>query len=171
MPKMSIYVSDEMKARIDEAGDRANWSGIAQRAFGVELNHLESVKEIGTMTDVIERLRASKEKTAEASAEHGQTAGREWAKRSAEYDELKRVAAIDIDDIGAAIDDYSALEIVAMAITGDKAEVRTFIFDHEGLESIFGVDSDMLEMTLTAEWVEGFVQGAAAVWEEVANKI
>ncbi len=45
MPRVSIYVPGEMKARMDEAGDRANWSGIAQRAFETELHHLEAVKD------------------------------------------------------------------------------------------------------------------------------
>ena len=66
MPRVSIYVQDEMKARMDEADDRANWSGIAQRAFETELHHLEAVKEIKSMSDVIERLRASKQRSEES---------------------------------------------------------------------------------------------------------
>ncbi len=96
MPKISIYVPDEMKARMDETDDRANWSAIAQRAFGVELNHIEAVKEIETMNDVIERLRESKQSSDESDQNVGRRQGQIWAKKYAAYDELRRLDGLDL---------------------------------------------------------------------------
>ena len=172
MPKISIYVPDEMKARMDEAGDRANWSAIAQRAFGVELNHLQSVKEIGSMTDVIERLRASKENSAQASIVDGRVAGRDWAKRAAEYDELKRVAALNADMLIEFYEEPDAPRAIVMeAIIGDRDEARDVFRQRSDTAELFSVDEDMLEVTLTQEWLAGFVEGAQAIWEEIADKI
>ena len=33
MPRISVYVTDDFKARMDEAGEAFNWSALAQRAF------------------------------------------------------------------------------------------------------------------------------------------
>ena len=96
MPKLNIYVPDEMKARMDAVEKSANWSAVAQRAFDLELKHLEAVKEIKDMSDVIERLRTSKARTVAEKAEEGREAGVNWAKHEAEYEELKRIAALDI---------------------------------------------------------------------------
>ena len=36
---------------------------------------------------------------------------------------------------------------------------------------LFGVDEDMLEHVVTTEFIEGFLEGAAEVWDELADKI
>lgn len=173
MPKMSIYVPDEMKARIDEAGDRANWSGIAQRAFGIELNHLESIKEIGSMTDVIERLRASKEKYVEHSLEDGRESGRVWAMRVGEYGEIKRVAALNADLLRKIYQepDTAVLMIVTEAIVGDRGEARDILRRASDTAELFSLDEDMIGTTLTQEWLAAFVEGVQAVWDEIADQI
>ncbi len=33
MARMTIYIPDDLKARMDEAGENTNWSEIAQKAF------------------------------------------------------------------------------------------------------------------------------------------
>ena len=98
MPNINIYVPEEMKVRMDAVEDRANWSAIAQRAFGFELARLEAVKEIKTMYDVIDRLRASKASLAEDQLRDGRAAGANWAKNEAEYNELRNIA--NFDDVG-----------------------------------------------------------------------
>lgn len=37
MPRLSIYVSAEMKQRMDAFGDSVNWSRAAQKAFDAEM--------------------------------------------------------------------------------------------------------------------------------------
>jgi predicted transcriptional regulator len=44
MPRTSIYVSDELKSRMDRAG--GNWSSVAQRAIVRELDRQERPKPV-----------------------------------------------------------------------------------------------------------------------------
>jgi post-segregation antitoxin (ccd killing protein) len=46
MPKLTIYVTDELKARMDQA-KWLNWSKIAQAAFDREIKQLEAHKWLG----------------------------------------------------------------------------------------------------------------------------
>lgn len=167
MPRMSIYVPDDMKARMDKAGEGANWSAIAQRAFTVELNHLESIKEISSMSDVVERLRASKERLA---ADHGaqmRDSGKEWAKNVAEYDELKRIADIDLDDFKERYD-HSGSECVEGVY---KIVMQEDPASHLSQLSDFYLVDDDLVPHLTNAHVEGFIEGAQDVWREVEDRI
>ncbi len=173
MPKISIYVPDEMKVRMDAAESRANWSAHAQRAFSIELDHLEAITEIKSMTDVIERLRASKQKLAQASIADGRIAGREWAMQSAEYDELKRVAALNADLLLEIYQepDIAARTIVIQAIVDDRDEARSILSRDSDTGDLFSIDQDMVDATLTQEWLAGFVEGVQAVLVEIADKI
>ncbi len=149
MPRVSIYVQDEMKARMDEADDRANWSGIAQRAFETELHHLEAVKEIKSMSDVIERLRASKQRSEESDENVGRKEGQEWARRRAEYSELRRLESLDLS--------ASASNLLEQ-ITGEYGAGSDDIAQFFGLEN---------ESELTEVYIAAFVEGAIGVWNEI----
>ena len=174
MPKISIYVPDEMKARMDVAGQRVNWSAITQKAFECELGHVESVQEIKSMTDVIERLRASKEALAHDSKDYGRTAGQEWAKQYAEYDQLKRLARLNEGDIYNTSDDdpdWAAREIVTNTIVGDHEEAKDVLKSASGLAELYDIDEDMVDVTLTVDFLAAFVAGATEVWDEIKDKI
>ena len=151
MPKISIYVPDEMKARMD-AADALNWSAIAQRVFALELGHFEAKKEVATMDDVTKRLQASKNKFAETEIANGRKAGLEWAKQEAEYDELRTIAIFDT---------------VGLDLLGG-IEAAAHVYDHvfnddqpheDELAGFFRWPEDQI-YTITPEWVEGFVEGA-----------
>ena len=43
--------------------------------------------------------------------------------------------------------------------------------DQHDLADFYGIEADMLWDVATVEYVAGFVQGAADVWDEVANAI
>ena len=165
MPKISIYVSDEMKARMDEAGTDANWSAIAQRAFGSELDHVQSVKEVKTMTDVIDRLRASKQKFLDQELADGKTAGAHWAKTEAEFEELRKMSIMGsagLDQLGAPTGLVLAMHVHDKVIGGDV-----------GLEDVaffFQVDPDLLD-DISEKYVQSFVEGALNVWQEVADEL
>ena len=168
MPKISIYVPDEMKARMDETDDRANWSGIAQRAFEVELDHVETVMEIKTMTDVIERLRASKTESAERQAETGRQLGVDWAKRFADYEELRRIAGIDTSNFQVIYSEdtgWESAEWVVEQTIGDAPASA------DEVAEFYGLENDMLDAVLTTKFVEAFVVGASEVWSEIKDKI
>lgn len=175
MPKISIYVPDEMKARMDETDDRANWSATAQRAFEIELGHLESAQEIGSMTDVIERLRASKEVSTKASQDDGRTAGQEWAKKIAEWEQLKRLAGLDAESLYegyAEYPDWSAREFVTTTILGDSLEGRHVFRDNDEMAHIYRVPHpELVDATLTVDFFVGFVEGASEVWDEIKDEV
>ena len=177
MPRVSIYVPDELKARMDEAGDRANWSGIAQRAFETEIHHLEAVKEIKSMSDVIERLRASKEKSSASHESDGRAFGQKWAKHFAEYDHLRRVAKLTEWELNEGFENDPAgpaLGRVVQAIVGDEDEARSTVRDRFRLAEVFGIEEDEANTEgglLTLEWLSGFVAGAQEVWDEIEDEI
>lgn len=101
MPRITVYVPDDLKASMDKAGDDLNWSAIAQHAIraAISIHHLQ--RNPSDMTNVIERLRASKQDAEEASTASGRDCGATWARTTAEYGELNRiwdgVAASDVD--------------------------------------------------------------------------
>lgn len=171
MPSMNIYIPDSMKARMDAAGERANWSAVAQRAFAVELDHLESIKEIGSMTDVIERLKASKNAFLAQQLADGRASGTDWAKRHATWVELKRLAEADLDtyldvEKEGAEAAWLAAACVFRYATGDLSCQP----DRENLADFYYIDEEAVD-AITVEFMSGFVEGARDVWEEVADKL
>lgn len=167
MARMSIYIPDELKERMDrivrEPNRRGKWSAIAQRAFELELQS----KNIGdgSMDAVIERLRASKEKTEEETRPHWKALGRQWAQQQAEYDELERVGSIDpdiYDDGGDEAAHGLLTEIVAKVHDDDigRHETQSFIEEQTGEH----------KHPSYAQWCF-WLEGAQDVWEEVKDQI
>ena len=91
MPRITVYVPDDLKARMDGAGDNLNWSAITQHAIRKAIATQTLSRNPTDMTNVLERLRASKQRGEEGSAASGRRCGAEWARRFAEYKELRRV--------------------------------------------------------------------------------
>lgn len=159
MARMSIYVPDELKGRMDVLSDRVNWSGIAQAAFETEIGRFPKWTE-DKMAAVIERLRASKQRQMETMADVGFAAGKKWAEEDAEFIDLKAVAESDLDEQNE--DDIQWDAIPSLISFTDRSEAETF-----------------WEETIGERWREeinghlqvGFCRGAKAVWEEVADQI
>lgn len=89
----------------------------------------------------IERLRASKKLYDEGNKSEGVEAGKEWALNEGEFDELEKVARLN---------------------------------EHPGtdpLEALRETNPDLLdsydEEVLSDEWAEGFIEGAAEIYEQV----
>ena len=121
------------------------------------------------MDDDLDRLKASNQKNAETTAKEGRQHGVNWAKSKAKYDELKRAARIDTSNLseGYADDtDWHVAQWAAKTIIGDEERPS----DDE-MANLFGVDEDMLGDVVTVEFIEGFVEGAADVWEEVKGRL
>ena len=154
-----------MKVRMDNFED-TNWSGAAQGAFGVRLDQLEAVKEIGEMSDVIERLRASKTEFVQTSLSYGVSGGVEWAKHEASYSELRSMAMVDDSVLEQQIDGRSAALFVYDSIRGPQDEYPN-AYD---ISILFNIAEEVTPL-LSPEFVIGFVQGAREVWEEVRDKI
>jgi arginine/lysine/ornithine decarboxylase len=168
MPKVSIYVPDDMKARMDAAGERANWSAIAQRAFDVELFHIDAIKEIKTMTDVIDRLRASKEKFIQGELADGKKCGIDWAKKHAEYDELRVLTALT--DVGLPVaqgdpeNGYDLAYWLAQKVFEDERP------GDDEIAALLQIDEEAVQ-GVSREFVESFIAGATDVWDEIKNAI
>jgi hypothetical protein len=154
MARVTVYVPDDVKARMDEAGEDLNWSALAQRAF-VEAALSRAVrKDQSNMDKVIERLRASKERVQEADFEAGKTAGAQWAKQEAEYDELERLSKYAED--GNQPEDEATLR--RLIDPSEKLDWRDFgrLLGHENPSE---------------NYVIGFAEGAVEVFDEVADKL
>jgi hypothetical protein len=157
MPRITLYVPDDLKARMDQSGDDLNWSAITQRAIRGAIITLTLKRNPTDMNAVIERLRASKQLADEANNLSGKECGAAWARETAEYDQLHRVwgallaaAEIDVSSLHRLIDPENEL---------DRAEWQEFWECHAG------------GATLTDAFAAGFAEGANEVFEEVKDKL
>lgn len=115
MPKMTIYVPDDLKSRMDAAEahePKPNWSALAQEAFGLECARADNRRKgAGKMNAMIERLRKSKERASNEEQVRGHAAGRAWAQGKAEFDELTRLKDAFPEDTGL-VDEFFPKHVV-----------------------------------------------------------
>jgi hypothetical protein len=90
MARVTLYVSDDFKARMDAAGDEINWSDVARPALIAAAAAFEHTKG-RNMTTAIERLRASKREADQQDKLFGNKGGRAWAEDKAEYRSLQHL--------------------------------------------------------------------------------
>ncbi len=169
MARMSISLRDDLKARMDAAGDQ-NWSAVAQRAFTEEIQRLEwrrkQIEEI-SMEDVAERLRESKSAAMEKHHDDGFAEGVVWAKRAADYAELETVAEWDAGDWEEADEEALAWDFARELIGEDNFGGRNDVNDFWER-----IDADRWRRdTPSNGYVAGFAEGAVSVWEEVKDNI
>ncbi len=94
MPRINLYVTDDLKARMDRVADAVNWSAVAQGAFEKALTAWPIMEE-AKMAAVLERLRASKVELVDNVVAAGFAAGRVWAETAADYLTLRAVGTYD----------------------------------------------------------------------------
>ena len=163
MARMNIYVSDDLKERMDKAEESANWSQVSSRAFEIELGEIAKRKKVKDMNSVVQRLKASKLEFENVSYKEGYRCGHGWAENGAEYAELKHAYEIDADDslfINAESDDERAFH-VGFIITGVDEKVWDF------WEGVFGE----WEPAKDFEFYKGFLEGASEVYEKVKDEL
>jgi hypothetical protein len=158
MARVSIYVQDELKSRMDRIGESVNWSEVVRPAILSEIASHEHRKG-ANMTTVIDRLRASKEKYVQEVAGAGKGAGRAWAADKADYRDLKRIAAIEEPQYDS--DDW-ALTALWHALDPEHQ------LDGEEMANHLRVEN---EDDLTEEFARGFIEGAREIFEEVEDQI
>ncbi len=163
--RMNIYVPDDLRKRMDKVKD-ANWSALACRAFESELAEIAARKAKPMVTqDVLARLRASKAEADSDECKAGREAGTTWAQRKASAPELERLAGARLAYIttqpGSA---FTAAEHLVEVIDGEmsRSSAREF-WEH--------AVGDDWEETCTDEFVNGFKDGAIAVWNSVKNQL
>jgi hypothetical protein len=159
--RMSIYIPDELKGRMDEANE-LNWSAIAQAAFR-EAIATHNVTRTENMNEAIERLRASKKRVEDQEYADGKTAGRRWAMNKAEYDVLERVAGLEASTVPINPTDplITSLEwLIDPDKEKDDQQWRYF------WEEVSGTIKRLGDC-----WAAGFADGAAEVFNEVKGKL
>jgi hypothetical protein len=175
--RMSITVPTGLKARMDALEDPPNWSGVASKAFEAELAAIIAQRGAKVMADVVARLRASKQQASDSRYKEGYTAGQEWAKNSADAEELERLEAVrdrsgyDWDrlfDSGSRVSDaYGIGERFAFWIVpegeGSRQSARDFWEAQAG--------DDFKTLMFDDSFVHGFAEGALDVWAEVKDQL
>jgi hypothetical protein len=176
--RTNISVPRKLKARMDKAGERVNWSAVAAQAFEQKLLELESTKEVGPMEDVIERLRAATKLEQSIDYEAGFDAGETWAKKRAMPKQLRRLADYICGSEAAGSDwwdvdgnwngpwgatGYFALQV--LGLNPNEADATAAV---EFWRRALGDTSTRIK---DADFFHGFGDGASAVWEKVQDKL
>jgi hypothetical protein len=160
MARITLYVPDDLKERMNQAGDSINWSEVVRPAINVALATFKHRKE-QTMETVIERLRASREESRERDQIGGTEAGRQWARDHATFDELKRLAAA-WKQIPAGLGDQQYAEVFFRAVDPEREmtteELREYCFGDE-------------QVNVSDPYVSGFFEGAVDVFEDVKDEL
>lgn len=159
MPKVNLYVPDDLKARMDDAGDDLNWSAIAQRAIREAISTHHIPRDRSNMEHVIERLQASKERYEDRQLAAGKKAGTKWAESQAEYFELVAVASFDADARDGELDRDSLQWLIDPDGETDPREWAEFWETHYGR----GKPSEA--------FIRGFIDGATEVYDAVADQL
>ena len=106
------------------------------------------------MSETVERLRASRLSLEAEEYSHGKNYGGKWAKKNAEYVELKRLSDVDFSDL-----EYESRcdpSYITEVITGGNYDHD--LWEHEGLKR-------------DPEFYRGFVEGALTHFENHREEI
>lgn len=157
MARISLYLPDELKARMDAVADGVNWSEVARPAIASALAAYEH-KKGQTMDTAIERLRASKQEADAEDKTEGREHGRTWAKEEAAYRDLQRLAKV----YHQRLDGYEPFDLLIKAIDPDGE-----LTQDERLTYLFGRD----DFEAGIEYCDAFIEGALELFGEVQDKL
>jgi hypothetical protein len=177
--RTTISVPADLKARMDKVEEPVNWSALACRAFESKLAEIAAKRETKSMSDVVERLRASMRSKESQAYKNGFKAGKSWAEQDAEVGELARLEEWkDSIEREPSLPDWETYCTVpdprqrqgvgvtmTETITGETLD-RTGVRDW--WEANMGYDSGKVE---DGTFVRGFVDGALDVWEAVKDEL
>ncbi len=173
MARINVSISDDLKSRMDEVEDGGvNWSALAAQAFETKLAEIVKQRGARSMRDVIARMRALKNKSGRGERAKGRGAGIAWAKNSAEPTHLER-----LDDlISSAGEDYFAEDADQDHPPAERFYYEVIEPDHEGKKRTALAwwsrnFEGLSESGPTGPDVEGFVEGALEVWEQVRDEL
>lgn len=169
--RTTIYVSEDLKKRMDKVKENVSWSAVACEAFERKLGEISAKKARKSMADVVQRLRASKLAEASESRKVGHEDGRAWAMNVAESGQLKRLA-VSRDRSGVAWEAgwagagtaYSPSELFYFVIEPDDDKDRNAAEEFSGEHMSEGYECE-------PEYVIGFADGALEIWNEVESKL
>ena len=152
MARISLYVPDGLKTRMDAAGDMINWSEVARPALTAAVAAFEHRKG-QNMTTAVERLRASKQKADQEESGHGYRDGRAWGENNAEYAWLKRLHHRVNED-----DTEEPIQSLGLAID-PSGEIENSEVAEKCFSDVSALPSD--------EYMEAFINGAVDFFKEV----
>ncbi len=160
MARTNFYIKDEVRERMREAS-HVNWSRVASAAIEAKLAELNREKEIA-MTDqqVVDRIRASKNMQEDTDQKEGFDAGVQWAKLAAEWRHFERLSKINSAD---SPDDYPGDWLWETVIGPDEGSRPR----RDDVEALFGEGI----ADPSHSFVEGFIEGALTVFENVKEQL
>jgi hypothetical protein len=180
MPRMTVYIPDDLKARMEKTRDEINWSQLACAAFERKLGDIASGKARKNMDDVIERLRASKQSPGTGRFKAGFEVGQDWARDTAEASELENLERFH--DLTANRTKYEKtwIGIFDLSIDHDYDSLPEALFYH--IRPSDDDDSSEAEafweklggndwQDLPGSWFRGFCEGALDIWRQVKDKL
>lgn len=180
MPRMTVYIPDDLKARMDKTREEVNWSQLACAAFERKLGDIASRKARKNMEDVIERLRASKQSSGSARFRAGFEVGQDWARDSAEASELENLERLHDSAAGRTKYEKTWIGIFDRSVDHDYDSLPEALFSQirpadeddsseaeEFWERLGGHDWE----ELPGSWYRGFCEGALDIWRQVKDKL
>lgn len=170
MAKMTVYVPDELKSRMDKTKEPVNWSSLACEAFERKLGEIAQRKKEKTMEDVIQRLKASKLEDTSDQHRQGYEDGIDWAKHRASARELRRLSkelVRGVEDSFPDSDTYDPGQAFFRLLVSEND------FDRRDSDEFWETNAGDEGESLSGEveYVRGFAEGALEVWNEVEDKI
>lgn len=172
--RTTISIPEDLRARMDAIAEPVNWSAIACKAFESKVSEVLAKKKVRKMTDVINRLRASKRRSGDADYAEGMGHGRRWAMEDAEAAELERLARLRGELRG----DWEAVFDMEHDSAYDPSEWFCFAIRPDD-ESDRAAAAEFWESAVdrkpprgeTPSFVRGFAEGALEVWREVEDEL
>ncbi|MFP4282445.1 MAG: hypothetical protein ACLFU2_07480 [Opitutales bacterium] len=90
---MKISIPDDLLQKMQEFGDRVDWSNVAAAAFAEFIAKSRILRDTSDVGAAVERLRASKRRYKETATEYWKSLGRRWAMVEAEFVQLMRLTS------------------------------------------------------------------------------
>lgn len=168
MAKMTVYIPDDLKARMDRVGSRGeSWSGVCTRALEAKLDEIEGSNIQGEMDmqSVVSRLRGSLRNTENATRQRGYKVGYRWAAMRAEVPVLEAMENLPEDFFlsNTAINAYNYAEMLCQMVFEDEDSGRP------NVEFLLSIED--AKLANNRDYMEGFVEGALALWGEAKVRL
>jgi hypothetical protein len=179
--RTTITVPPDLKARMEAVEEPVNWSAIACQAFEQRLADITRRRGAKDMRQVVQRLKASRDRVGSDRYREGSEAGKAWAMSHAEADELARLSDLyeTHERDGSGWDGfftgggaYSPAERLAFVILGEEREGdRSTAAEFWERYADVSPSRRRQEGDLFDDFVRGFVDGALGIWDEVKDEL
>ncbi len=175
--RTTISICARLKSRMKRVKEPVNWSKIACRAFEDKLAEIAAKKEKKTMSDVVERLRASSRSHQGETFMDGYETGNRWGETLASFAELKRLANFQDSRRAQSRDAWELWFsphgdhlpwITLVGVIQDDKNPHPVTTAQPFWRSVFGEHSSKAG---EGAFLRGFVEGAVDLWLRVEKKL